>query len=51
MARLRMTDPMGVANRAATRRETNRSRVPEQPLALAEARIEGKIFGVLVTPL
>ena len=51
MARLRMTGPTGVVNRVAPRRESNRSCVPEQPLSLAEARIEGKIFGVLVTPL
>ena len=51
MARLRMTDASDVTHRAALRREASRSRVPAQPLALAEARIEGKIFGLLVTPI
>ena len=51
LARLRVTRPAGVVNLVTLRRESNRSCVPEQPMALAEARIEGKIFGVLVTPL
>lgn len=51
MARLREVCPASFANRGALRREAARACVPEQPLGLAQARIEGKIFGVLVTPL